>query len=483
MAYSMFKGIKEPEFRKLLTGERGKSRDAAGYEKQAKDDLEIWKDVLQDNIFVVCRTPMAVSITKRTLAGFRNDIRMNVKCYEQNVEVNDLISAGVIKLNSEELVKEGKNYIFNGQASLKCDMISVLRTKPVLFQKDIVKGISFWHVYNSIPQNENEDINNMKFKAIVGNPPYQIMDGGAKASASPIYQLFVDSSKKLSPSSISMIMPSKWFAGGKGLDEFRESMRTDKHIEYIKDFVNSKELFPTASIGGGICYFLWNNKHNGKCHFTNILAGRESTMERSLDEYEVIVRYNEAINILNTAVPDGTPTISDIMLSRNPFGQSSNVRGKDIFYPNSIELVTSQGSYFVDKDSITENVDYVNSWKVSISKVTCEHAGEPDKNGQVKVLSSLRTFGPNVACTDSYLIIGKFETEREANNLRSYLSTKFARFLLLLSVSSINLSKDKFKFVPMQDFSKPWTDEELYLKYNLNEDEINYIDSIIKPMD
>ena len=483
MAYSMFKGIKEPEFRKLLTGERGKCRDAAGYEKQAKDDLEIWKDVLQDNIFVVCRTPMAVSITKRTLAGFRNDIRMNVKCYEQNVEVNDLISAGVIKLNSEELVKEGKNYIFNGQASLKCDMISVLRTKPELFQKDIVKGISFWHVYNSIPQNENEDINNMKFKAIVGNPPYQIMDGGAKASASPIYQLFVDSSKKLSPSSISMIMPSKWFAGGKGLDEFRESMRTDKHIEYIKDFVNSKELFPTASIGGGICYFLWNNKHNGKCHFTNILAGRESTMERSLDEYEVIVRYNEAINILNTAVPDGTPTISDIMLSRNPFGQSSNVRGKDIFYPNSIELVTSQGSYFVDKDSITENVDYVNSWKVSISKVTCEHAGEPDKNGQVKVLSSLRTFGPNVACTDSYLIIGKFETEREANNLRSYLSTKFARFLLLLSVSSINLSKDKFKFVPMQDFSKPWTDEELYLKYNLNEDEINYIDSIIKPLD
>lgn len=484
MAYSLFKTSKEKAFREIeLTGERGKSTDSEGYYRQAGNDLEIWKDVLQDNIFVICRTKMAVSITKRTLAGFRKDIRMNVKCYSKELEVNDLVSAGVLKRDAEGMIKQGNTFYFNGKQKLDCDMITVLRAKPEAFRKDIVQGIDFWHVYNSIPKSEKEDINNMKFKAIVGNPPYQIMDGGAKASASPIYQLFVENSKVLEPSSISMIMPSKWFAGGKGLDEFREAMRTDKHVKYIKDFVNSKELFPTASIGGGICYFLWNNNHNGKCLFTNILGGRETTMERSLDEYEVIVRYNEAINILNTAVPEGTPTISDIMLSRNPFGQSSNVRGQEISYPNSIELVTSQGSYYVDKDSITDNVDYVNSWKVSISKVTCEHAGEPDKNGQVKVLSSLRTFGPNVACTDSYLIIGKFDNQKEADNLRSYLSTKFARFLLLLSVSSINLSKDKFQFVPLQDFSKSWTDEELYRKYNLNDDEIAYIEKIIKPLE
>ncbi len=484
MAYSLFKTSKEKAFRESeLTGERGKSTDSEGYYRQAGNDLEIWKDVLQDNIFVVCRTKMAVSITKRTLAGFRKDIRMNVTCYERTLLINDLVSAGVIKKDATGITKTGDTFTLNGASSIECDMITVLRAKPELFRKDIVRGLDFWHVYNSIPKNENEDINNMRFKAIVGNPPYQIMDGGAKASASPIYQLFVDNSKKLSPSSISMIMPSKWFAGGKGLDEFREDMRTDKHIKYIKDFVNSKELFPTASIGGGICYFLWNIEHNGKCLFTNILAGRESTMERSMDEYEVIVRYNEAINILNAAVPEGTPTISDIMLSRNPFGKSSKVRGKEISYPNSVELVTSEGSFYIDKNSITDNIDYVNSWKVSISKVTCEHAGEPDKNGQVKVLSSLRTFAPNVACTDSYLIIGKFKTEREAENLRSYLSTKFARFLLLLSVSSINLSKDKFKFVPLQDFTKSWTDDELYKKYNLNEDEIAYIEKIIKPMD
>lgn len=251
MAYSLFKGAKEPNYRRVhLTGERGKSLIAEQYYRQADDDLEIWKDVLQDNIFVVCRTKMAVSITKRTLAGFRKDIRMSIRCYEHDVPVTDLVSAGVLKAADEHVTKEGKTYFFNGHESLECDMINVLRAKPELFQNDIVRGNDFWHVYNSIPKSENEDINNMKFKAVVGNPPYQVMDGGAKASASPIYQLFIESAKKISPATISLIMPSKWFAGGKGLDDFREKTRIDKRMEYIYDYVNAKDLFPTASIGG-----------------------------------------------------------------------------------------------------------------------------------------------------------------------------------------------------------------------------------------
>lgn len=483
MAYSIFKGAKEPAYRKIqLTGERGVSRDAEQYYHQAGNDLEIWKDVLQDNIFVVCRTKMAVSITKRTLAGFRTDIRLNVKCYEKTIKVNDLVSAGIIKTTADGITKEGDTYKFNGHESLECDMINVLRAKPELFTDDMVKGKDFWNVYNSIPTSSNEDINNMKFSAIVGNPPYQIMDGGAKASASPIYQLFVDSAKKLSPAAISLIMPSKWFAGGKGLDDFRESTRIDRRMEYMYDYVNAKDLFPTASIGGGICYFLWRNNYDGKCKFTNVLAGHSSTKERYLDQYDVIVRYNEAINIIDTAITNGTRTISDIMLSRNPFGPSSNVRGSELPIEGHIELITSEGKYYIDPNMITDNKDYVNAWKVSISKVTCEHAGEPDKNGQLKVLSSLRTLGPNCACTDSYLIIGKFDNQKEAENLYSYLSTKFARFMLLMAVSSINLSKDKFRFVPLQDFSRPWTDQDLYEKYNLSEDEIAYIEKLIKPI-
>lgn len=484
MAYSLFKGAKEPNYRKVhLTGERGKSLNAEQYYHQAGDDLEIWKDVLQDNIFVVCRTKMAVSITKRTLAGFRTDIRMNIRCYEHDVPVTDLVSAGVLKAADEHVTKEGKTYFFKGHESLNCDMINVLRAKPELFQNDIVRGNDFWHVYNSIPKSENEDINNMKFKAIVGNPPYQVMDGGSKASASPIYQLFVESAKKISPAAISLIMPSKWFAGGKGLDDFRENTRIDKRMEYIYDYVNAKDLFPTASIGGGICYFLWRKNYNGKCTFTNIMAGHSSTKKRNLDQYDVIVRYNEAVNIIDTAVTDGTKTVADIMLSRNPFGPSSNVRGELLPSEGLIRLMTSQGIYYVNPDIVKDNKEYVDAWKVTISKVTCEHAGEPDKNGQLKVLSSLKTLEPGTICTDSYLIIGKFETEKEADNLRSYLATKFARFMLLTAVSSINLSKDKFRFVPLQDFSRPWTDADLYAKYNLTEDEIAYIEQLIKPMD
>lgn len=484
MAYSLFKGAKEPNYRKVhLTGERGMSLNAEQYYHQAGDDLEIWKDVLQDNIFVVCRTKMAVSITKRTLAGFRKDIRMNIRCFEHEVPVTDLVSAGVLKAGDEHITKEDKIYFYNGHESLECDMINVLRAKPELFQNDIVRGNDFWHVYKSIPKSENEDINNMKFKAIVGNPPYQVMDGGSKASASPIYQLFVESAKKISPAAISLIMPSKWFAGGKGLDDFRENTRIDKRMEYIYDYVNAKDLFPTASIGGGICYFLWRKNYNGKCTFTNIMADHSSTKKRNLDQYDVIVRYNEAVNIIDTAVTDGTKTVADIMLSRNPFGPSSNVRGELLPSEGLIRLMTSQGIYYVNPDIVKDNKEYVDAWKVTISKVTCEHAGEPDKNGQLKVLSSLKTLEPGTICTDSYLIIGKFETEKEADNLRSYLATKFARFMLLTAVSSINLSKDKFRFVPLQDFSRPWTDADLYAKYNLTEDEIAYIEQLIKPMD
>jgi hypothetical protein len=175
MAYSMFKTSKEKAFREIqLTGERGTSTDSEGYYRQAGNDLEIWKDVLQDNIFVVCRTKMAVSITKRTLAGFRTDIRMNVKCYEHDVDVNSLVVAKVIKQDDENLTKKDKTYFYNGLSSLPCDMINVLRARPDYFQSDIVKGKDYWHVYNSIPHKKEEDINNMKFKAIVGNPPYQM---------------------------------------------------------------------------------------------------------------------------------------------------------------------------------------------------------------------------------------------------------------------------------------------------------------------
>ena len=260
MAYSVFKQVKEPVYRRIhLTGERGQSKDAEQYYHQAGDDLEIWKDVLQDNIFVVCRTPMAVSITKRTLAGFRSDMRkhMNIRCYEHEVEVNDLIAANIIKRTDEAVTQEGKVYRFNGKTALPCGLIDVLRAKPSLFTDEVVRGHDYWHVYAQIPTDkEKEDLNNMKFSAIVGNPPYQIMDGGNKNSATPVYNLFVDVAKNLKPTYISMIMPSRWCVSGRGLDEFRKNMFADNHLENLFDYPDGSVVFPGIRIGGGVCYFL-----------------------------------------------------------------------------------------------------------------------------------------------------------------------------------------------------------------------------------
>lgn len=212
------------------------------------------------------------------------------------------------------------------------------------------------------------------------------------------------------------------------------------------------------------------------------MNGVIDTKERPLDAYDVIVRYNPAISRINSIKKYKEESLSSIMLSRNPFGFSSDRRGAMGATDNSVALFSSDGFSYIDPSELTINKDYAKLWKVCISKVTCEHAGEPDKNGQVKIMSTIKVLNPGQVCTDSYLIIGKFECETLANNLQQYLRTKFCRFLLLQSVSSINLSRDKFQFVPIQDFTRQWTDADLYAKYNLSQEEIDYIESVIKPM-
>ena len=323
----------------------------------------------------------------------------------------------------------------------------------------------------------------MKFDVIIGNPPYQLSDGGNGASAKPIYHLFIEQAKKLSPHYLTMIIPARWYAGGKGLDEFRNMMLSDKQIRVIRDYVNAKECFPNNSIGGGVCYFLWERGSKGLCDFTTILNGTESRQIRALDEFPVFVRHNSAIQIIHKVKDKEANSLSDIMLSRNPFGIASYERGSEKTIKDGYTLHSSKGTGNIEIHYIQQNIDYADSYKVMVSKVTCEHAGEPDRDGMMKVLSTIKVLKPQEVCTDSYLILGKFSKFEEASNLCSYLRTRFARFLLLQAVSSINLSKDKFYFLPLQDFSKAWTDEELYAKYGLTEDEIAFIESMIRPME
>lgn len=323
----------------------------------------------------------------------------------------------------------------------------------------------------------------MQFDVIIGNPPYQMSDGGNGASAKPIYNLFVEQSLKLKPNYLVMITPSRWFAGGKGLDDYRNKMLSDKHIKVLVDYANAKDCFPNNSIGGGVSYFLWDASWNGKCNVININGESRNETTRSLNEYPVFIRFNDAINIVNKVKSFRQETIEGIISTRNPFGLSSKERGHGEKKEGDVNIITSQGSFFIGEKEVLQGKNLIDKYKVLISKVTSEHAGEPDKEGKYKVLSRTEVIGPNVVCTDSYIIIGGFNRSEEATNLYSYLTTRFVRFMLLMAVSSINLSKDKFQFVPLQDFSHPWTDEMLYEKYGLDKDEIAFIESMIRPME
>ena len=337
------------------------------------------------------------------------------------------------------------------------------------------------HAYEFIHTLKPEEIWNMKFDVIIGNPPYQLNDGGAGASASPLYHHFVEQSMKLSPRYLTMIIPARWYAGGKGLDNFRNNMLNNNKISNLVDYVNAKDCFPGISIGGGVCYFLWERDYNGDCKYKNIHDRKESISTRRLNEYEIFVRYNEAISIIEKVASKNEAGFMEHVGSRNPYGLSSATRGSDTI--NEIVLHSSAGKSYISRDMVTQGKELIDCYKVMISKVTAEHAGEPDKSGRFGVLSTTKVLNPNEVCTDSYLIAFKSNNREEAFNCAKYMKTQLFRFLLLQAVSSINLSKDKFRFIPDQDYSKPWTDEELYAKYDLTDEEIEFIESMIKPME
>ncbi len=338
------------------------------------------------------------------------------------------------------------------------------------------------YAYQFIHNLDVKKVFNMKFDVIIGNPPYQLSTGGGSAQATPLYDKFVERAKKLNPKYLTMIIPSRWFAGGMGLDKFRSSMLEDSHITKLVDFPNAKDCFPQSSIGGGVCYFLWNRDSSSICEVTNIIGQNSITMKRNLNEFDVFVRYNNAINIIRK-ISNRKGCFSTICSSLSPFGIPSSERGETKPNTAQYKLYSSKGLGYIEKSKVKCGIEYINKYKIMISKTCAEHAGEPDKNGTFKVLSKVLPLCPNDVCTFSYFLAGPFETLEETENVILYLKTKLVRFLILQAVTSINLSKDKFCFVPLQDFSKSWTDEKLYAKYGLNEEEVAFIESMIRPME
>ena len=496
MAYSLFKTSKEKAFREIeLTGERGTSTDSEGYYRQAGNDLEIWKDVLQDNIFVICRTTMAVSITKRTLAGFRKDIRMNVKCYSKEIEVNDLVSAGVMKRDAEGMTKQGNSFYFKGKQKLDCDMITVLRAKPELFRKDIVQGVDFWHVYNSIPKSEKEDINNMKFKAIVGNPPYQLSDGGGSKgiSASPIYHTFVNNAKSVHPCYVSMIMPARWYAGGKGLDDFRHDMLTDRHVSVLTDFPKSRDCFTSSDIAGGVCFFLWDENYQGDCRFTSSIGSDSTTCIRNLSEFDIFIRDNIGIGIIHKVLAKMNRFYSSRIFQYKPFGLRTYVRGESLPFNGAIIIHSSQGQGYIKEDEVTKNKELINDYKIYIGLLDPDRAGVNNSSSGRNVITKVKLIGPKEVITESYILLDSLKKESDAIKAAKFFKTKFARLLIALGTTGLMYSKDCFQFVPWFDYSNndiiSWeqsTDginNSLVKYFGLTNEEISYVDNQIKPMD
>lgn len=336
------------------------------------------------------------------------------------------------------------------------------------------------YAYSFIHELYPEELFNMRFDVIVGNPPYQMSTGGSKAQATPIYNKFVEQAKKLQPRYLTMIIPSRWYSGGMGLKDFRNEMMNDDRVRTIVDFSNSKDCFPGVSISGGVNYFLWDRDNPGKCKFISNHNGVQTTKERMLNEFDVVVRDNIAVDILKKINVDYDKSLAEITSSIDPFDLKTSFRGSKEKTKHSLKVYHSQGIGYIKRKELFKGYNLIDSYKVLLSQTTSEHAGEPSKDGSYKVFAKVEVLKPKEVSTFSYLILGNYDSQKEASNLKKYLTTKFARFVVLQATSSIHLTKDSFRFLPLQDFNHEINDDYLNKKYNLSKKEINYIDKLIR---
>lgn len=340
------------------------------------------------------------------------------------------------------------------------------------------------HAYRFIhTDNPKKLYPNMKFDVIIGNPPYQLEVGVEKDNYSiPLYHKFIQQAKKLKPRFLSMIVPSRWFAGGRGLDEFRDEMLNDKRIEKLIDFPNAVDCFPGVDISGGVCYFLWNRDYQGECEITS-KQGKDytSTMKRSLLEKNnnTFIRFNEAIPIVRKIASFKENTFDALVSPQTPFGIVSSFKNyKDEYFDGAISIYTVNGKKYIDKDVVTKNPNWIDCHKVYISKSYGERGAYP-----YRFLAKPFIGEPNSCCTQTYLMIGGFDSQQTCENVISYIHTKFFRFCIMQKKNTQDAMRGVYSYVPIQDFNESWTDEKLYAKYGLTDEEINFIESMIRPME
>ncbi|MCH3973648.1 Eco57I restriction-modification methylase domain-containing protein [Bifidobacterium tibiigranuli] len=335
----------------------------------------------------------------------------------------------------------------------------------------------------------------MQFDVIIGNPPYQLSDGGGNgSSATPIYQHFVEQAKALDPRFLLMITPSRWFTGGKGLDEFRETMLGDGRIRRIVDWPISAEVFPKNGPKGGVSVFLWDRDSSEDCEVVTHFKGAVSRSIRPLVERgsDVFVRFNQGVGVLKKIAEvegqsreilgaSNTRSFRNIVSVRKPFGFASTFRGRATKREGDVQILQKGGSAYVARNEIRTGRDLIDSWKIFVG-FAAPGTGDKDTYPH-RVISTPFLGEPGVVSTETYLAIGPFASKLEAENTLSYLRCRFTRFLVLLHKPSQNTTRGVYSFVPTQDWSRPWTDQDLYAKYGLTDDEIHFVESIVRPME
>ncbi len=403
---------------------------------------EIWNDTIKQNLFIICKTPMAKAITKRTLVGY-NDIKVNSHSFD--------------------------------------DLINMLKNKPIQFAGKVTTA-SFWGLKG------NEKV---KFDAIVGNPPYQETGGSGGTNDSPVYQYFASTAYKLKSEYIALIIPSRWFSGGREnlLADFRRDMLDNRGVSKLFTFTDSHDVFPAVEIKGGLCYYLYDRQHDDDCEYTIVQDNKRRTSTRRLNDFDVLIREPILAELIKKVSDVTTETVDSIISSDTPFGIPTNPKDSkknpisvydEPDTEHNIKLFFIENAKrkvgYIKRDNIKKNISAIDKVKVFIPKGY--GAGESFPH---QILGVPEQAGENSVCSQSYLY-AEFNGEREADNFASYQKTKFFRALVLAVKISQDAMSKTYRFVPMQDFSKPWTDEELYKKYNLTQEEIDFIESMIKPM-
>ena len=337
------------------------------------------------------------------------------------------------------------------------------------------------HAYEFIHTDNLEKLFNMKFDVIISNPPYQMSDGSDSASAIPIYNKFIDTAKKLNPKYLTMIIPSRWMSGGKGLDSFRDEMLHDKHIVKLVDYFDSTQCFNGVSIKGGVCFFLRDANKTTPCKIKTVFTDKSTESTRYLLEQncDVFIRWSEGVSIFHKVQNFKEPTFNTLVSARKPFGIDANFKKyTNSFTTNGIKVYTNKATMQVLIENIPSNKEIVDKYKIFITRGY--GAGEDFPH---QIINKPFIGEKGTCCSETYVVISPSNNIDSLKNIISYMKTKFFRFLVLLCKNTQDASSKVYRLVPLQDFSKPWTDKELYTKYGLTQEEIDFIESMIRPME